>query len=204
MDLECCVWHNWKHPLHTSVILMEVWLYIHIIFNNVFECTFFYRIKFQTFAISASRNKTKGPILLRVPKLVMLSCLVFPLLFMLAFSHLWLWMSTTTHKKLGDEKVYSNKSSAQRELRAGTEAEAMEECCFLACSQAYTWLLFWYSSGLYICIRMVPPTVGWAIIHQWAIKKISTDVSTGNMVEAVLQLKFLLFKYMKLAPNTII
>jgi hypothetical protein len=69
-------------------------------------------------------------------------------------------------KQLGEERVYfilslqsTVEGSQGRNLEAGTEAEAMEECCFLACS-----------SRLYYTTQDHPPwmaslTMSWALPH---------------------------------------
>jgi hypothetical protein len=57
-----------------------------------------------------------------------------------------------------------------RNLKAGTEAEAKEESCLVACSlDSY---IFLTSSGT-TCLGIEPPTVGLAFPHQPLVKKMS-------------------------------
>ena len=46
-------------------------------------------------------------------------------------------------------------------LEAGADAEAMEECCLLACSPWLAHPAFLYSRGL--PLEMIPPMIGWAL-----------------------------------------
>ena len=60
-----------------------------------------------------------------------------------------------------------------RNLEAGADAEAIEECCLLAC---FPWLaqpVFFPTELGSMNPGMVPPTIGWALPHQSLIKKIS-------------------------------
>ena len=57
-----------------------------------------------------------------------------------------------------------------RNLEAGADAEAMEECCLLVCS---SWLVqpAFFIEATTTSPGMAPPTMGWALPHQSLIKK---------------------------------
>jgi hypothetical protein len=54
-----------------------------------------------------------------------------------------------------------------RNTKAGSDAEAMEECCLLACSYSVCFLIEHKTTSL----GMAPTTVGWVLPHQSLIKK---------------------------------
>jgi len=75
--------------------------------------------------------------------------------------------------------VYHQKTSGQKlkqvkNLEVGADAEAMEGCCFLACSS-------WLAQPVLLMgptttrPEMAPPTVSWALPHQSLIKKIPSS-----------------------------
>jgi hypothetical protein len=57
-----------------------------------------------------------------------------------------------------------------KNLEAGTEAEAMEELCLLACFQTY---IFYLIQLRLTCLGMTLPIIGQALPRQLGIKKMS-------------------------------
>ena len=71
----------------------------------------------------------------------------------------------------------------ERILEAGADAEAMEGCCLPAC---FTGLAHTYCFLLELgitCLGMVPPTMGWAVLHWSLIKKMTYSwISWGHFL----------------------
>lgn len=61
------------------------------------------------------------------------------------------------------------------EFRAGAETETMEESCLFANLLGHVQLAFLYTKSTWI--TMVPPTGGWAFLHQSAIEKMLPRLS---------------------------
>ena len=67
------------------------------------------------------------------------------------------------------------KGSQNRNLEAGTDAEAVEECCFSGC------LTVAYSVWFVCCPGVAPPTMGWTLPHLSLVKDNDPiDMPTGQ------------------------
>ena len=72
---------------------------------------------------------------------------------------------TVHHRRKSEQKLQQS-----RNLEAGADAEATEECCLLACSPMACSTCFIIKLGT-TSPGVAPPTMGWALPHQSLIKK---------------------------------
>jgi hypothetical protein len=76
-----------------------------------------------------------------------------------------IYLAINFHSTVHHQRKSGQEPKQGRNLEAGAEAEAMEGCCLLVCSNCFLMELRSTSPG------MAPPTMGWAILQKSLIKK---------------------------------
>ena len=122
------------------------------------------------------------------------------------FVSLFLW-ENIDQKQLGEKRVYSyrflsfRRKSGQK-LETGTEGEATEDIVYWLAFHGSCWATFLIQLRS-TCLGLVPPTVGWTLHHQLAIKKMLHRPVWNSSVEMLsYQVTLVCVKLTKL-PSTV-